>query len=149
AALAAAEASARAAFLEAAEDLSRLRRDAAPRLARALEAALAELAMEKARVVVRIDRLDRTDLWAAHGIDAVEFLLSANPGEEPRPLARIASGGELSRIMLALRTLVDRGERRRTLVFDEVDAGIGGAAADAVGRRLQSLAARHQVICIT
>ena len=79
------------------------------------------------------------EAWTRQGIDAAEFLLSSNAGEDPRPLARIASGGELSRVMLALRTIVEREEAERTLVFDEVDAGIGGAAADAVGLRLQRL----------
>src|SRR5690606_28788926 len=87
--------------------------------------------------------------WTREGIDLVEFFLSPNPGEDLRPLARIASGGELSRIMLALHTLAATGSPGRTLVFDEVDAGIGGAAADAVGARLQALAGRYQVLCIT
>jgi DNA repair protein RecN (Recombination protein N) len=82
------------------------------------------------------------------GFERVEFLLAANPGEGARPLARIASGGELSRIMLALRHVAGSGSVP-TLVFDEVDAGIGGAAAEVVGRRLRSLAARHQIVCIT
>jgi DNA repair protein RecN (Recombination protein N) len=149
AALASAEREARGRYEAAASRLSAARRLAAAEMARALERALADLAMEKARVVVRLDRLDRPDQWTAAGADAVEFLLSANVGEDPRPLARIASGGELSRIMLALRTIADSGDSGRTLVFDEVDAGIGGAAADAVGARLQSLASRHQVVCIT
>ena len=95
----------------------------------------------KSRVDVRVTPLEAAGRTGrAAGIDAVEFFLSPNPGEEPRPLARIASGGELSRVMLALRTLVDARRRAgRTLVFDEVDAGIGGAAADAVGARLQAL----------
>src|SRR5262249_37562486 len=84
-----------------------------------------------------------------NGIDHVEFFLSPNPGEDVRPLARIASGGELSRVMLALRTLATPDEPGRALVFDEVDAGIGGAAADAVGARLQALGRRYQVLCIT
>jgi DNA repair protein RecN (Recombination protein N) len=79
----------------------------------------------------------------------VEFFLSPNPGEELKPLARIASGGELSRVMLAIRTLATPQETGRVLVFDEVDAGIGGAAADAVGARLENLARRHQVLCVT
>jgi len=82
-------------------------------------------------------------------VDDVEFYLSPNPGEELRPLARIASGGELSRVMLALHTLSATDEPGRTLIFDEVDAGIGGVAADAVGARLQALARRYQVLCIT
>ena len=149
AALAAAERDAREAFSGAASALSAERQRAAIGLARRLEAALAELAMPDSRVVVRVDSSERTDAWTRRGIDTAEFLLSSNPGEDPRPLARIASGGELSRVMLALRTIVRRDDPDRTLLFDEVDAGIGGAAADAVGRRLQALGERHQVVCIT
>ena len=111
--------------------------------------------MPKSRVDIRVTAVeDDPPQWTARGIDDVEFLLSPNPGEEVRPLARIASGGELSRVMLALRTLAAPDgavaeQPGRTLVFDEVDAGIGGAAADAVGARLQALARRHQVLCIT
>ena len=89
---------------------------------------------------------------AAHGIDEVEFLVSANVGEEPRPLDKVASGGELSRIALALKTCTRTKARQgvpRTLVFDEVDAGVGGAAAETVGRRLKQLAASEQVLCVT
>jgi DNA repair protein RecN (Recombination protein N) len=89
------------------------------------------------------------DAWTSRGVDDVEFFISANPGEDLRPLARIASGGELSRIMLALRMATLAHAERRTLIFDEVDAGIGGAAADAVGARLQALGGRHQVLCVT
>lgn len=147
--LEAAEASTRSAFLAAGRALSAARQVAAVELGHALEQALAELAMPKSRVHVGVQAAERPEFWTAAGVDHVEFLLSANPGEQPRPLARIASGGELSRVMLALRTLVDNGPAGRTLVFDEVDAGIGGVAADAVGARLQSLARRHQVLCIT
>jgi DNA repair protein RecN (Recombination protein N) len=105
--------------------------------------------MPKSRAEIRVLTDDAPAAWTRRGIDAVEFLLSPNPGEEVRPLARIASGGELSRVMLALRLLVARDEPPRTLVFDEVDAGIGGEAADAVGARLQTLGARDQVLCIT
>jgi len=138
------------AFLAAAADLAGARRKAARRLAPALEAALADLAMPQSRVDVRLADLrnDRA-AWTRRGIDDVAFWLSPNPGEDVRPLARIASGGELSRIMLALRTLAWRGEPGRSPVFDEVDAGIGGAAADAVGARLQILAKQHQVLCVT
>ncbi len=85
----------------------------------------------------------------ADGIDEVEFLISPNVGEEPRPLAKIASGGELSRIMLALKTILARSGLVETLVFDEIDAGIGGATAAIVGEKLRSLASYHQVLCIT
>ena len=143
------EREARSAFVAAARMLSSIRRDAAGRLGRALELALAELAMPDSRVDVRVTERADPDAWRANGIDDVEFFLSPNPGEELRPLARIASGGELSRVMLALRTLATTDAPERTLVFDEVDAGIGGAAADAVGARLRTLADRYQVLCIT
>jgi DNA repair protein RecN (Recombination protein N) len=150
AALEAAERQARGAFVDAARDLSGLRRAAGNRLGRSLESQLAELAMPKTRVDVAIERLDEdVEAWTREGMDRVEFLLSPNPGEELKPLARIASGGELSRIMLALRTLAAPDQPGRTLVFDEVDAGIGGAAADAVGARLQALGRKGQVLCIT
>jgi DNA repair protein RecN (Recombination protein N) len=84
-----------------------------------------------------------------NGMDGVTFLFSANPGEEPRPMAKIASGGELSRIVLALKELQARERAEETLIFDEVDAGIGGRTADMVGQRLKALARRHQVVCIT
>ena len=85
----------------------------------------------------------------ADGLDRVEFMLSPNVGEELRPLSRIASGGELSRIMLAMKTILARTGSVETLVFDEVDSGIGGATAEVVGEKLQSLAAYHQILCIT
>ena len=137
-------------FLTAARALSAARQKQARALGRALEAALAELAMPHSRVDIRIEPVAAdADTWTRSGIDQVEFFLSPNPGEDLRPLARIASGGELSRVMLALRTLAVKDEPGRTLIFDEVDVGIGGAAADAVGARLQSLARRYQVIVIT
>jgi DNA repair protein RecN (Recombination protein N) len=138
------------AFVTAAADVSAARRKAARRLVPALEAALADLAMPQSKVEVRlIEGGADTSTWTRHGVDDVALLLSPNPGEDVRPLARIASGGELSRIMLALRTLAWRGEPGRSLIFDEVDAGIGGTAADAVGARLQILAKQHQVVCVT
>ncbi len=87
--------------------------------------------------------------WSERGLDEAEFYISPNPGEEVKPLARIASGGELSRIMLALKTLASTDEPGKTLIFDEVDAGIGGAVADVVGGRLRLLGDRFQVLCIT
>jgi len=139
-----------AGFLMAAKELSSCRQRAAKTLGRALEGALAELAMLQSRVDIRVrSAATASDRWSRSGIDHVEFFLSPNPGEEVRPLAKIASGGELSRVMLALRTLAVSGQPGRTLVFDEVDAGIGGRAADAVGARLQDLGRRYQVLCIT
>ncbi len=148
--LEAAEAKASERFRTVAGDLSKARAAAAKRLAKALECSLVDLAMPYAQVEVRVTaHPDDRSRWSASGFDDVEFFLSPNPGEELRPLARIASGGELSRIILAIKTLTDADEAGRTLVFDEVDAGIGGEAADAVGERLRQLARRSQVICIT
>ena len=87
--------------------------------------------------------------WTGTGIDVAEFYLSANVGEEPRPLARIASGGELSRVMLAIRTLAAADAPGKTLLFDEIDAGIGGRVADVVGKKLRTIGETFQVLCIT
>jgi len=141
-------------YLERARDLSARRAREAERLSRAMEAELADLAMERARFEVRIAAAADETQWTERGIDEAEFFLSANVGEEPRPLARIASGGELSRVMLALKSLaVGRVPAQdgagRTLIFDEVDAGIGGRVATVVGQKLAALGRRHQVLCIT
>jgi len=141
--------SARRVFLAAARALSKDRRAAAERFCRALERALGELAMPKTRCQVRFGPEAGEALWTARGVDAGEFHLSPNPGEDFRPLARIASGGELSRLTLALKTLASTDVPGKTLVFDEVDAGIGGAVADVVGAKLQRLGRQCQVLCIT
>jgi DNA repair protein RecN (Recombination protein N) len=137
-----------AAYAAAAERLTKLRTDAAGKLARAVERELASLAMQKTVFQIRIEKAE----WSERGVDAVQFLISPNPGEEPRPLERVASGGELSRVALALKTCLRQPAAAgapRTLVFDEVDAGIGGAVAESVGRRLKTLAASNQVLCVT
>ena len=94
------------------------------------------------------DTLDGHKL-GPRGADRVEFLISPNPGEDPKSLVKIASGGELSRIMLALKTILVEGDNSPTLVFDEVDAGIGGAVAEEVGKKLKRIAVKRQVFCIT
>lgn len=133
-------------YRSAAASLSAKRREAARQLARKVEAELAALAMERSVFQVQVSEAP----WSAHGVDAIAFLVSANPGEEPKPLDKVASGGELSRIALALKTAAPvRSRAPRTLVFDEVDAGVGGGAAEAVGRRLKKLSAAHQVLCVT
>ncbi len=136
-----------------AETLSQERRAAAGRLARAVEAELGLLAMEGTRFQVRFDDGGRSgnpmEAVGPDGMDRVEFVLSPNVGEEPRPLSRIASGGELSRIMLALKTILAERASVETVVFDEVDAGIGGATAETVGEKLKALARYHQILCIT
>ena len=140
---------AREAYVAGARALSDRRVAGARRLAPALEAELRHLAMPNGHVEVRVDSDLPEGRWSARGTDRVELFLSANPGEDVRPLARVASGGELSRVMLALKTLVATEAAGRTLVFDEVDAGIGGRAADRVGERLRALGTRYQVLCVT
>jgi DNA repair protein RecN (Recombination protein N) len=132
-----------------AEKLSEQRRSAAVDFARRLEASLGDLAMTQTRCEVRFTDRDGEETWSERGMDEGEFYLSPNPGEDLRPLARIASGGELSRIMLALKTLASTDAPGKTLIFDEVDSGIGGSVADIVGARLHQLGARVQVLCIT
>jgi DNA repair protein RecN (Recombination protein N) len=145
----AALATARTSYQRVAGDLSRARRTAAKEFAKALEKALADLAMAKTRCEVRFADGSGEERWTERGFDAAEFYISPNPGEDVKPLARIASGGELSRIMLALKTLASTDAPGKTLIFDEVDAGIGGAVADVVGARLRLLGDRFQVLCIT
>jgi DNA repair protein RecN (Recombination protein N) len=130
----------------AARALSKKRRDAAERLADAIGKELAQLGMGRARVVVDValgERLGPT------GLDKVEFLIAPNRGEEPRPLRRIASGGELSRALLALKRVLAGEGPAGTYVFDEVDAGVGGAVAEVIGRAIRDIARHRQVLCIT
>jgi DNA repair protein RecN (Recombination protein N) len=140
---------ARGEFLRLAGELSKKRRDAADRFARKLQDLLVELAMGKTRFEMRFDANPPEASWSENGIDVAECYLSANVGEEVRPLARIASGGELSRVMLAIRTLAAAATPGKTLIFDEIDAGIGGRIADVVGKKLARLAQSFQVLCIT
>jgi len=143
-------ANARRAYVDAARELSRKRRPAATRFASQLEEQLGELAMARTRVEVRFETHEsRESTWMPSGLDQAEFFVSPNPGEDLRPLARIVSGGELSRVMLALRTMAVAGANGKTLIFDEVDAGIGGRVAEVVGAKLHQLGERFQVICIT
>lgn len=128
--------------------LSARRKETAGKLGKRVETELASLAMERAVFQIAV----RAAAASASGKDAVEFLVSPNLGEEPKAIEKIASGGEISRIALALKTCVGlppRGGSVRTLVFDEVDAGIGGGVAEGVGRRLKKLAAANQVLCVT
>ena len=150
---------------DVAKELSRARQTAAAKLEKRMADELRTLGMKAAvlRVMFIVaasdgpqpgaHHLDPTDAVTAGlttaGADVVQFYLSANPGEEPKPLARIASGGELSRVMLALKALTAGAGDVATLIFDEVDAGIGGAVAEAVGKRLQVLGRERQVLCIT
>lgn len=137
------------AYLADAEALSRARATGAPELCQRLRAELSDLAMPRADVILQLRRVAGEGQWSASGIDQGELYLSANPGEAPRPLIRVASGGELSRVMLAITVIDRRSSPQRTLIFDEVDAGIGGRVADAVGGRLRTLAREAQVLCVT
>jgi DNA repair protein RecN (Recombination protein N) len=144
--------------LDLAVALSERRAEAAREFAAAVEGEVASLNMTGTRLVVSVQRIaaGAADGLAAggflltpRGIDKVEFLISPNVGEEPRPMARIASGGELSRILLAMKKTLAATQVIPTLVFDEVDAGIGGATAEVVGKKLKEVSAFQQVICIT
>src|SRR4029450_12813375 len=112
---------------------------AAVSFSRALEKSLVELAMNRTRCEVRFRDADGEAQWSERGTEEGEFYISPNPGEDVKPLARIASGGELSRIMLALKTLASTDAAGRAVLFGGVDAGIGGAVADVVGARLRLL----------
>jgi DNA repair protein RecN (Recombination protein N) len=154
-------ANAAAKYLDAARSLSRQRYEAARKLEKLVESEINELAM-RARFKVEVSGSDEEGNWSARGFDQVQYLISANPGEPLGPVEKIASGGELSRVMLALKTTVEAGQAsrkgrnggrgssvQRTLVFDEIDSGIGGRAAEAVGKKLKQLSRTKQVLCVT
>lgn len=143
--------------------LSRARRDTGKKLAEAIMDEASGLAMEHAQVVVDVRQAEAEDgvpvsqngdgtrmlAFNASGVDSVEFMISLNPGEPPRPLAKVASGGEASRLMLAIKTILSTADEVPILVFDEVDAGIGGRVGGVVGRKLWGLSKNHQVLCVT
>lgn len=137
-----------AAYRSAARTLGTCREQAAERLSREITAAMHQLGMPGGRFQVQVTAPDAQH-FSDHGVDAIDFMVSANPGQPPAPLARIASGGELSRISLAVQVIAKGASRRASLVFDEVDAGIGGGVAEIVGRCLRELGEEHQVLCVT
>jgi DNA repair protein RecN (Recombination protein N) len=116
---------------------------------KAIVASLRDVALDKARFEVRIDSGEDDRSYSANGLDRVEFYFSANPGEPPRPLVKVASGGEASRLMLILKTTTRTVGGEKAAVFDEIDVGIGGRVAEAVGRKLKELSAGQQVLCVT
>jgi DNA repair protein RecN (Recombination protein N) len=133
-----------------AERLSAARRRAAPKLQEAILAEIRELGMARAGFEVRVSSsASGEEGLGAHGTDEVEFLISPNPGEPLKPLHKIASGGELSRTMLAIRVILAAADQTPTLIFDEVDAGIGGHTAEMVGRKLAAVSRQRQVLCVT
>ncbi len=135
------------AYLAAARALSDKRQATAARLDAAVTAELPPLKLERARFIAQVT--SDPERWGESGVDTVEFWVQTNPGTRPGPMMKVASGGELSRFLLALKVvLADKGSAP-TLIFDEIDTGVGGAVADAIGERLARLAKRLQVICVT
>ena len=139
---------ARATFVEACAALTDARRRAAVRLDAAICSELPPLKLDRARFVTELAKLD-VSAWAPSGAEAARFLISTNPGQAPGPLSRAASGGELSRLMLALKVVLAGASSVPTIVFDEIDSGIGGATAAAVGERLARVAEQVQVLLVT
>jgi len=141
-------------YLQSARTISKKRYEGAKKLEKLVEAEINELSM-KSQFRIEISGTDDENNWTASGFDQVEYMISTNPGEPMHPLDQIASGGEMSRVMLALKATVEAGSRKksagaqRTLIFDEIDTGIGGRAAEAVGKKLKSLARTSQVLCVT
>ncbi len=143
-------------YLAVARSISKKRYEAARKLEKVVEAEINNLAM-KSSFHIEVSGTDEEGNWTACGFDQVLYLISTNPGDPMRPLQEIASGGELSRVMLALKASVEAGSRvarapspaKRTLIFDEIDTGIGGRAAEAVGKKLKTLSRANQVLCVT
>ena len=139
---------ARAEYRKQAKSLSKARQKAADRFAAAVTDAMHGLGMPGGVFQVQLTPLD-DDAAKSWGLDQIDFLISANPGQAPQSLAKIASGGELSRMSLAIQVIASDGSASPTMVFDEVDSGVGGGVAEMVGRRLQELGANRQVLCVT
>ncbi|WP_407308346.1 DNA repair protein RecN [Desulfosporosinus sp. SB140] len=133
-------------YAAAAKELSLKRRDIAERIEKGLSLELADLGLERSRFEVRFMPNDEPTLY---GAETIEFYFSANPGEPPKPLAKVASGGEMSRLMLALKSLLAKVESVGTFIFDEVDSGVGGRTIHKVGEKLAKIAHNKQVFCIT
>jgi len=140
-------------YARAAASLSGSRKKTALKLEQAIEKHLSVLGMKKSRFKIKLQTrppcLDMPETIRDSGAEEVEFLISTNPGEDLKPLRRVASGGELSRMMLALKSVGRERETCKTLIFDEIDSGIGGKTAEAIALKLRALAGRHQVLCIT
>lgn len=135
-----------AAYLKSAKKLSQERSAAAKTLERLVTAAMQDLAMAGGVFAIQLEALDEGN---AHGLEQVEFLVAGHPGATPKQLAKVASGGELARISLAISVITSEASQIPTLIFDEVDSGIGGAVAETVGKRLKELGQAHQVLCVT
>ena len=132
-------------FLKQAKDLSKRRQQAAAELSQAVSHAMQHLAMTGGQLQVLVTPCEAS----SHGIDQIEFLIAAHSGSTPKPLAKVASGGELARISLAISVITSKASFTPTLIFDEVDSGIGGAVAQTVGELLKQLGGSHQILCVT
>ncbi|OQA91365.1 MAG: DNA repair protein RecN [Elusimicrobia bacterium ADurb.Bin231] len=133
-------------------ELSKLRLDTAKKLSNDINKELADLGMGKAKFCICVEpEKDEKGgyVYKSFGIDKIEYKISTNPGEEMKPISHVASGGEMSRVMLALKTSLARQDKTPTLIFDEIDAGLSGPMGQAVGKKLKALSDRHQIICIT
>ena len=128
-----------------AKELSDIRKKVCETFRESVEREMAFLLMPDVRLEIQHEEVEMN----TRGIDKIEFLISVNPGEEPKPVSKIASGGELSRMMLAIKTVLSRADFVQTLIFDEIDTGISGSAADRVGKKLHQLSADSQVLCVT
>lgn len=140
---------ARAEYKVAAQKISDARIKAAKKMDTLVAAELPPLKLDKARFFTRVDAVDDETLWGPTGMDRVQFLVATNPGSDPGPLNKIASGGEMARFMLALKVVMADTGAAHTLIFDEVDTGIGGSTADAVGERLARLSGQKQILVVT
>lgn len=136
------------AYEKEAQRISKIRYNVAEKLNKLVQKELSPLKLEKAKFVTEVTALPDSE-WGAEGIDKVRFLVATNPGQEPGPIHKIASGGEMSRFMLALKVVIAREGSTHSFIFDEVDTGIGGSTADAVGERLARLAKAKQVLVVT
>jgi DNA repair protein RecN (Recombination protein N) len=132
-----------------ARQLSVKRMEAAKRMTKMVRQELNALKMEQTQFLIRIAAREGEAAYGDQGADRAEFLLSTNVGEPLKPIARVASGGELSRVMLALKSVLAEADRVPVLIFDEIDTGVGGAVAAAIGKRLRALGRFHQVLCVT
>jgi DNA repair protein RecN (Recombination protein N) len=139
----------KAVFIAAAKDISAARIAAAEKLDKAVAKELPPLKLDKARFVTSVQTGEDESAWGPDGIDKVQFLVATNPGAEPGPLGKIASGGEMSRFMLSIKVVMAALGAAPSLVFDEVDSGIGGSTADAVGERLARLSKTKQILVVT
>ena len=141
-----AEQQAHEAFQASARALSQQRAKAAPKLSRAITQAMQGLGMQGGRFEVQLDKLTEP---TAHGLDSVQFLVAGHPGATPKPIGKVASGGELSRLSLAIAVTTSELGHADTLIFDEVDSGVGGAVAETVGKLMRALGKDRQVLAVT